>query len=169
MLGETGRHLRWNVASAGMNRADHREQVVLGHALEHVSRGSRPERTLDLAIAVRRAQHDDSSFGKLSANRDQGIGAVGSRKPEIHQRDVRPLEAKCGQRLARIGRQRDENHIRLRSDDRAQAFPKHRVVFDAQDANRLGMRHTRLCVRAVYLIVSLRRWSDGAGGARVLG
>ncbi len=64
------------------------------------------------------------------------------------------MAAELADCLGAVGRLGDEQHVRLAADYSRQALPKHRVVFDAQDANRLGVRHTRLCIRAVYLNVS---------------
>ena len=53
MLGKSGRHLWWDVPFASMNRTNYRQQFILRHALQHVSRGACSHRSLNLAIAVR--------------------------------------------------------------------------------------------------------------------
>ena len=93
MFGEASRHLWRDVPSAGMDRSHHRQQLVLRHALEKVGRSARSHRALDLAVAVRRREHDDARPGELSANRDEGVRSVGAWKPKVHQRDVRPMVA----------------------------------------------------------------------------
>jgi hypothetical protein len=37
-----------------------------------------------------------------------------------------------------VRRLRDQKHVRLRADDRSKSFAEDRMIFDAQDANRLG-------------------------------
>ena len=88
---------------------------------------------------------------ELAANRNQGVRAVGAGKAQVHQRDVGTMPAELGDRLDAVGRLGDEHHVRLGLDHGREALAKHRVVFDAQYAYRLGVRHKRLCVRAVYL------------------
>jgi hypothetical protein len=40
--------------------------------------------------------------------------------------------------FATIHRLSDQQHVRLRADDRSDAFAKDRMILDAQNANRLG-------------------------------
>jgi hypothetical protein len=100
-----------------MYRSNHIQQFILRHALENVSRSSGSPRALDLAVAVGRRQHDNPPVRKLSANCDQDIGAIGSGKPEVHQRDVGPTTTIFGYCLNSIGCLRDHdlaNRVRPR-------------------------------------------------------
>jgi hypothetical protein len=42
------------------------------HALEHVRHSSRPQRALDIRVAIGSGQDDNASLRKLSSNGDQG-------------------------------------------------------------------------------------------------
>src|SRR6266446_156658 len=115
---------------ARMNRPDDSQQFIFRHTLKDVARGSRSQRPLDVAIAVRSGQHDYASMGKLSSNCYQGVCAIGTRKAEVHQGDVGPMTTKFSYRLDRIGGLRNQNHVLLRSDDRAQSFTENWMVLN---------------------------------------
>lgn len=70
MLREKSRHLCRDMPFARMNGSDNCQQYVLWHAFENVTRRPRTECTLNLAVGVRRRQHDNSCVRKLSANCD---------------------------------------------------------------------------------------------------
>src|SRR5258708_24478051 len=61
MLGQTSGNFRWHVPQACMHRADHRQQVVFGHAFQEVSGGAGTHGSLNLTIAVRGCEHDYTS------------------------------------------------------------------------------------------------------------
>jgi hypothetical protein len=54
------------------------------------------------------------------------------------------MAAKLFESLDRVRCLRHEEHVRLRTNDHAQAFPEYRMVFDAEDANRLGNQRTNI-------------------------
>src|SRR5260370_31341655 len=149
MLGQAGCHLWWNVPSAGMDRSNDGEQFIFRHALKDVGCGSCAQRTLDLTIAVRCAQHDDSSLGKLSTNCYECVCAVGTWKARIHQRDVWPMTAEFSHCLDRISRLRNQQHVLLRPDDRAQSFTKDGMILYTQDANRLRVNHCHCLISTI--------------------
>ncbi len=73
-------------------------------------------------------------MGKLSPNADKNICAVGSGKAEIHQRDIGPMASKLRHR---VPGERDQQHIPLRSNDRAESFAKNRMILNGENANWL--------------------------------
>src|SRR5262245_65896293 len=75
MLGQASRDFGGYMFLPGVNRSNDGEDVVLRHALEHVRSGARSQRSLNVAVAAGRAEHDDPGVRKLTANRDEGIGS----------------------------------------------------------------------------------------------
>src|SRR5260370_35954409 len=93
---------------------------------------------------------------KFPTNCDKRVGAVGARKPKVHQGDVRSMTAKFSDRFHGIRRLGHEQHVLLRADDRSQSLAEDRMVLYAQDTNRLGLNlHERR--------ISLGDWSNGLG------
>src|SRR5262249_38546596 len=99
------------------------------------------QRALDLAVAIRRRQHNNSRVRKFSANCDQDIGSVGARKAQVHQGDVGAVATKFGDRFDAVGGLPDENHIWLSLQDCGKPLAKDRMIFDTQDANLAALRH----------------------------
>jgi hypothetical protein len=94
------------------------------------------------------------SLWKLSTNCDKGVGAVGARKPKVHQGDVRPMTTKFSYSLHGIRRLGHEKHVLLRADDGSQSLAEDWMVLYAQDTNRLGLNFHERRIR-------LGDWSNG--------
>ena len=144
MFCEAGRRFARHLFSAGVDRADRIDQLAFRRALKEVTRGPCPQGTLDFGVAVGRREHDDLRCGKLSTDCNESVRAIRSRKPEIHQRYIRFVAAKLFESLDRVRCLRYQEHIRLRTNDHAQAFPEYWMVFYAKDANRLGNQRTNI-------------------------
>ena len=52
------------------------------------------------------------------------------------------MTAKLFDSFQGICRLRHKQHVRLRPDDDIEAFPEHRMIFDTEDAYRLGGQST---------------------------
>ncbi len=78
MLGEDCSDFGRHVASAAVHGPDHRKQVALRHALEHVAGRARSQSPLNFTVGVGRRQHDDPRVWELAANRYQNIRPVGA-------------------------------------------------------------------------------------------
>src|SRR5882757_1375426 len=134
MLSQARGNFRWYVPPASMHRADHRQQVVFGHALQEISGGTGTHGSLNLTIAVRGRQHDDTGSRELASNGDKDVGAVRAGKLQVHQGHVWLKPAKFSHSLHPIARRSYQLHIRLRCDNGRQTLPKNWMVFDAQDS-----------------------------------
>ena len=134
MLGQASGNFGRHVPPAAVNRADHCQQVVFGHAFQHVSGGTGPHRSLNLTIGVRGCQHDDTRSRELASNGDKNVGAVRAGELEIHQGHIWLMPAKFSHSLHPIARMSYQPHIRLRCDNGGQTLPENRVVFDAEDS-----------------------------------
>jgi len=109
-------------------------------------RRARAKRTLDLAVRIRRGEHDDARIRELAADRNERIGTARTRQTDIHERDIRPMFPELGDgfdgRLC-VG---NDPHVRLRIDDHGQTLPKNGMIFDAQNTNhRFFTRHLCRC------------------------
>src|ERR1700724_1259777 len=94
MLGDVMGYLRRDMLLSLMDFANHLHQLLPGHALQHVSACPGFESALDLDISFEGGQHNDACIRKLGSDDDGGIDAADIRKPEIHQRDIRPVLSK---------------------------------------------------------------------------
>jgi len=92
---------------------------------------------------------------KLAPNGDERVCAIGAGQAQIHESDVRAMAPEFRQSLLGIGCLGDQEHIWLRTEDSTQSFTKNRMVFDAQDANGVGLGHRNSLDRQLY------RWLDG--------
>src|SRR6185369_4729006 len=135
VFGKAHRDFRRNSSLAGMNRSDNVRQLVTRHALKNVRRSASPQRTLNLAIAIQRRQHDYARMRKLTTDSDQRIYSITARQPNVHECDAGHRPTKLRQRLDRISSLCHEKHVRLRTNDRAQPLAKHRMILNDQDAN----------------------------------
>src|SRR5713101_9356736 len=79
------------------------------------------------------------SLWKFSTNCDKDVGAVGARKPKVHQGDVGPMTTKFSNSLHGIRRLGNEKHVLLRADDRSQSLAEDGMILYAQDTNRLSL------------------------------
>src|SRR5260370_9946657 len=109
---------------------------------------------LDVTIAIGGCQHEDMCLWKPSPKCDKRVGAVGARKTEVHQGDVRSMTTKFSNSLHGIRRLSNEKHVLLRADDRSQSLAEDRMILYAQDTNRLSLNlHARRITPA--------GWSNG--------
>jgi len=141
VLGDAGRHLRRDMFPASVNGPDNAKQIIHLHTLQDVGRSPGAHRSLNVAVAIGGRQYDDAGLRKLSANRNQNVGAIGSGKAKIHQCHVGTMTSKFRNGLHGIGSMSDEEHVGLAADDRFQSFSKDRMILYAQDANRACNGH----------------------------
>src|SRR5215471_1057288 len=165
MFGKARRNLGRHMCSlARVHGADHAQQFILRHAFKEVRRSACSQRSFNFAITVRGCQHDDASLGKLPSNRYQCVGAIGTREPEIHQCNVWPMTSKFCDCLNCIGCLGDEKHVLFRTDDRAEACTKNRMVLNSQDTNLGGGAHRNSLFREIVTIfAAATKGSDWAG------
>src|ERR1700730_2156391 len=78
---------------------------------------------------------------KFPTNCDKGVGAVGARKPKVHQGDVGPMTTKFSDSFHGIRRLGHEKHVLLRADDCSQSLAEDGMILYAQNTNRLGLNH----------------------------
>src|SRR5262245_29185663 len=127
---------------SSMHGAYRRDDVVLRHALDQIADRSRTQRSLNLAVAFRHAEHDDAGFRKLSADRDERVRSVGARQTQIHQSDVGTMTSEFLDGLLGGARLRDHAHVRLRTDHPRQTLTDDGMVLDAEDPNDgAGLSH----------------------------
>src|SRR2546421_10990499 len=99
MLHKTRRYFSRYVSMTGMHRSDYRQQLIFWRTLQDIGRSTGVKSPFYLCVPVRSSQNDDAGLGKLSTNRDDGVCAVGSGQPQVHERDVRPMESELPHRL----------------------------------------------------------------------
>src|SRR6185369_17649365 len=88
MLSELGREFREDMLLSRVDVADHLNQILGRHALEHIAASTRLKGTLDFNIAFKRCQHDDSGVGELRSYRNHRVDAAHIGKPEVHEGDI---------------------------------------------------------------------------------
>src|SRR5882672_11939821 len=93
MLGKLRSDLGRDGLLSGMHLADDRHQIPWRHVLQDVASRPGGESTLNLDVPLKRRQQNDSSIWKIVPNCDHGVDAADVRKPEIHQGDIRTLQA----------------------------------------------------------------------------
>src|SRR5258708_38985148 len=92
------------------------------------------------------------SLWKFSTNCDKDVGAVGARKPKVHQGDVGPMTTKFSDSFHGIRRLGHEKHVLLRADDRSQSLAEDWMILYAQDTNRLGLNHYNGPISAIVMV-----------------
>jgi len=76
-----------------MHLTDHIHQFRRRSVFEEITPGARFESALDLNITLKGREHDNSGFAELRPDRAHRVNAAQIRKPQIHQRNVRPVLA----------------------------------------------------------------------------
>ena len=137
-----------------MNRADGRDQLLAGHALQQVSARAGLQGAIDVLVAVVSGQHNEARLRRFHADALNNLYAAQPRKPQVDQRDGRLVLAKLRDRLHAI--RGFAHHLKAidHVEQRDQSLAHHVVVLDNQHANRL-LGHG--CFLAVS-IVSHSRW-----------
>ncbi len=135
-LGKLLGNRRRNVRFARMNRADGRDQLLRGHALQQI--GPRPglQRAIDILIAVVGGQHDEPRVRRLHANALDHVHAAHPRQPQVDQRDVRLVLAKLRDGLHAVRCLAHHLKALHHVQQRNQSLAHHVVVLDNQHANR---------------------------------
>ncbi len=84
---------------AAPDRLQRRHEVARPDLLEQVAGRTRHDRRQDRLVVRERGQHDDARVGQVGPDLAAGLdpGAVG--QADIHDHDVRAVEARLGQRL----------------------------------------------------------------------
>ena len=132
---EVIRKLIWNVALSSVDAPDGGEEFNSGHALQEIARRSGLQCPLYLGTFVRGCEHYNAGVREFGPYRDEGIGTVHAWEPKIHESDVGLMSPVLGDGFFSGGYLRNEQHIPLRRDQRAQSFSNHRMILDAENAN----------------------------------
>src|SRR5271170_7146582 len=144
MCGKPRCNLGRNVPPSRLNSPDYGQQFALRHALQNVTSSSGPQCTIDLGVAVRTGQHDDKCIWKLFPNCNEGVSAIYSGKSNIHQGDIRPMNAEFRDGLFSICRLGDKNHVLLRTNDHREALANKWMILNAKNTNWIADGHSSL-------------------------
>jgi hypothetical protein len=124
--------------SSRVDRSDRVQKVFLNRILQEVSASAGLKRTQSLDVAGIRRQHDDSSVGKIGANRDDRIRAAHFRHLQIHQCQIGTMCAELLNRVAPVGALGNDQHVRLAGDEGLDSSPQQRMIVDGENPNRIG-------------------------------
>ena len=105
------------------------------HVLQQVSASSSFECTLDLHIAFKGREHDDTGLRKFGPDRDQCVDPAQVGQPEVHQRHIGPVLPILLNGLVPAGSLGDKHHIGLVIDDRRDPLAQECVVIHAEHSN----------------------------------
>ena len=154
-------HIGGKMLASGMYLADDSDQFVEWGALQHIAEGSRRERALNLVVALKGRHHDHPGVRKLIPNGYDGTDSAHIRKPEVHQRNIRPVLPELLKSLLSCACCPDQFQIVFIHDHRRNALAKKRMVIDTEDSYLEGLT-------ACYPGNRASRSNASARGRRVL-
>jgi hypothetical protein len=93
MFRKTHSDLSGDVPLAGVHGTDDRQKLIFWRALQNLSDSARAKGSLNLGVPVRVVKTMMRASGNSPRNGDQGVGAVGSGQPKIHECHVGPVQA----------------------------------------------------------------------------
>jgi hypothetical protein len=104
-------------------------------ALHEVCPRSSFESPRNLNVSRVSRQHDNSRFGKLAANRSDGVNTVHVWHLQVHEGYVRLIFSKQVERFAPVGGFANQFHILFAPDQGSDAVAEERVIVYCQDSN----------------------------------
>ncbi len=131
MRGHDARHPRLALE----RRADDVEQFRHCHALENVTLGACGQDALNLDVAEFGGQRDDPRVGKFGPDCDDGVDPGNSRQPQVHQRDIRPVQAVLEDGLFAGGGLGDKFQAGFITEHRGERLPEDPVIVHAHHAD----------------------------------
>ena len=143
-----------------MNRADRRDQLLGGHALQQIGARAGLQRAIDVLIAVIGCEHNEARLRRLHADALDHLDAAQARQPQIDQRDIRLVLAKLRDGLHAVRGLAHHLQAFHHVQQRHQPLAHHVMIFHHQHANRFLGHGCSFCS------LHLRRQLSVGTGAR---